>query len=149
MTKEILLTLSGLQMLGDGEDEPVEVLTVGEYYNRNGKHFIKYEEVVEGFTQTGHNLIKFNRDSLEVIRKGISETHMVFRKNEKNRTYYQTPFGNLLIGVTASEILIREEPDLIDVTVDYELEVNCERIADCTIHLSVRPREEKEAHLLQ
>ena len=36
----------------DGEtDEPIETVTPGEYYFRNGKHYILYEEVQEGIAE--------------------------------------------------------------------------------------------------
>ena len=41
MTKEVLLTLSGLQFDQREEDAgQVEVVTVGDYYKRNGKHYV-------------------------------------------------------------------------------------------------------------
>ena len=40
MTKDVLINISGLQMeLDDGE--PVEMMTTGDYYLKNGKHFIQ------------------------------------------------------------------------------------------------------------
>ena len=30
------------------EEEPIEVITAGNYYNKNGKNYIKYEEIMKG-----------------------------------------------------------------------------------------------------
>ena len=49
MTKDVIVSISGLQMPAEGEAEPVEVITVGDYYQKNGKHYVLYEEVNEGF----------------------------------------------------------------------------------------------------
>ena len=49
MTKDVLITISGLQIADDTSAQPVEVITSGEYYCRNGKHYILYDEVMEGF----------------------------------------------------------------------------------------------------
>ena len=38
MTKDVLITISGLQIADDTSAQPVEVITSGEYYCRNGKH---------------------------------------------------------------------------------------------------------------
>ena len=51
MKKEILLSIAGLHMIEE-EDGNVEVVTAGDYYNRNGKHYVVYDEVVEGLS--GH-----------------------------------------------------------------------------------------------
>ena len=55
MTKDILLKIQGMhfgEQIGEEKDleeeEPIEVITAGNYYNKNGKHYIKYEEIMEG-----------------------------------------------------------------------------------------------------
>ena len=48
MTNEVLLTIAGLQLIDGDQEMPVEVVTAGNYYLRNGKHYILYDEVVEG-----------------------------------------------------------------------------------------------------
>ena len=71
MTKEVLLTIAGLQLLEGEEGLPVEVVTAGNYYHRNGKHYILYDEVVEGCSGHVHNTVKIGEESLEVLKKGI------------------------------------------------------------------------------
>ena len=44
MTKDILINISGLQMDVDPND-PIEMMTTGAYYLRNGKHYILYDEL--------------------------------------------------------------------------------------------------------
>lgn len=34
MTKEVILKISGLQFAGDTDNEPVEVITSGDYYKK-------------------------------------------------------------------------------------------------------------------
>ena len=45
MTKDILISISGLQVSPENESDTVEVISPGEYYYRNDKHFVVYEEV--------------------------------------------------------------------------------------------------------
>ncbi len=54
MTKDVLLSISGLQFAAKEEEdvEPVEVITAGGYYKKNGKHYIMYDEVMEGLKGT-------------------------------------------------------------------------------------------------
>ena len=52
MTKEVLVTISGLQFSPETENESVELITSGSYYKKNGKHYIIYDEVNEGFSET-------------------------------------------------------------------------------------------------
>ena len=48
MDKEVLIHVKGLHMIdSQGEEEPVEIIVPGEYYFRNGSHYLRYEEIVE------------------------------------------------------------------------------------------------------
>lgn len=149
MTKEVLLTIAGLQLLEGEEGVPVEVVTAGSYYHRNGKHYILYDEVVEGCSGHIHNTVKIGEESLEVIKKGISNVHMVFEKNRKNLTCYATPFGNLTIGIMAHRIQIEESDKDIDVQVNYSLDVNDQYLADCSIQLNVKSKDAGNFRLQQ
>ena len=54
MTKEVLIHLKGMQTTDapHGSDEPLELITVGEYYYRNNTHYLLYEEQMEGQDQS-------------------------------------------------------------------------------------------------
>ena len=142
MTKDVLVSVSGMHMgiLADQEDEDdeIEVVTPASYYCRNGKHYIIYDEVVEGMAGTIKNKIKITGDSvLEIMKSGLSNTHMVFEKNRKNLTYYRTPYGQMLVGVNTRNMEVRVADDEIDVQVKYELDVNHEPFADCSIKMNI------------
>lgn len=149
MTNEVLLTIAGLQLI-DGEGEtPIEIVTAGDYYHRNGKHYILYDEMIEGCSGHIHNTVKIGEESLEVIKRGISNVHMVFEKNRKNLTCYATPFGNLTIGIMAHRIQIEESDKDIDVQVNYSLDVNDQYLADCSIQLNVKSKDAGNFRLQQ
>ena len=142
MTKDVLVSISGMHMgiLADQEDEDdeIEVVTPASYYCRNGKNYIIYDEVVEGMAGTIKNKIKITGDSvLEIMKSGLSNTHMVFEKNRKNLTYYRTPYGQMLVGVNTRNMEVRVADDEIDVQVKYELDVNHEPFADCSIKMNI------------
>lgn len=141
MTKDVILTISGLQFAQEMDAEPIEIVTAGNYYKKNGKHYIIYEEVMEGFEGTTKNIIKLSEDYLDITKKGIANVHMVFEKNKKNMTYYQTPFGSLFIGIDAGQVQVEESEDNIDVNVAYTLEANYEHLADCRIQMNIKSKE--------
>ena len=126
MTKDVLLRIKGLQSV-EAEEETVEMIAPGIYFERDGKHYIKYDEAVEGTEETIQNLIKVDGSSMEVTKRGVTNAHMVFERNKKNHTYYSTPFGNLLVGISAKDIVLKAAEDSLDIKVEYALEVNYER----------------------
>ncbi|MGC4018510.1 MAG: DUF1934 domain-containing protein [Muricomes sp.] len=144
MTKDVLVSISGLHVdalsgMMHGEDEAIEVVTPGNYYYKNGKHYVIYDEVMEGMQGTIKNKIKITgTDSVEIMKTGLSNTHMIFEKNKKNLTYYQTPYGQMLVGVKTRNMEVNVTEDNIDVSVDYEvLDINYEPLADCNIKMEI------------
>ena len=145
MTKDVLVKISGLQF-GEENDEndPVEIITTGSYYKKNGKHYVVYDEVQEGFEGVTKNIIKLNDEFMDVTKRGVTNVHMMFEKNKKNLSYYNTPFGNLLVGINATDVKVNETEDNIDIQVDYKLEVNYEHLAECSISMNIMPKDTKD-----
>lgn len=141
MTKDVLISISGLQIADENGSEPVEVITSGEYYFRNGKHYLLYDEVMEGFQGVTKNRIKFYSNGMDIQKSGVSNVHMVFEKDKKNMAFYDTPFGSLMLGIHADKVSVEESEEQIDIKVDYSLDINEELLADCKISICVRPKE--------
>ena len=145
MTKEVLLAIKGLQFDGSEDNTEIETLTNAEYYKRNNSHYVMYEEAFEGFHETAKNIIKFKENSLDLTKKGLVNVHMVFEENKKSITNYATPYGDIMIGIDARKISMREEPEQISVDVDYALEMNYEHMADCHISILLQARKDTAA----
>ena len=152
MTKDVLVSISGLQMavndMENNDDEPIEVLSSGTYYFKNGKHYVFFEEVAEGMQGVTKTQIKWkDTEFLEVSKKGLSNVHMVFEKNRKNRCYYNTPFGQLNMGIFMTEMMVDEKEDDIQIRARYSLDVNYEQLAECTIRIRICPKNAKNFSL--
>ena len=146
MTKDVLVSISGLQseISGDESEEnaPLEVVTPASYFLKNGKHYVLFVEGTPGVTK---NKIKISgNDCVEIIKTGITNAHMVFERKKKNVTYYQTPFGQILVGLNTRDMDVKVTDRNIDVRVDYEMDVNYEPLADCTVKVNIIPRDSEE-----
>lgn len=146
MTKDVIVSISGkhIDIMEDPTagyetgDDSVEVVTPASYYCKNGKHYIIYEEILEGMAGTIRNKIKITgNDVVEIMKSGAANSHMIFQKNHKNQTFYRTPYGQMLIGVNTKNMEVEVEQDKINVSLDYELDVNHEPLADCRIRMGV------------
>ena len=149
MTKDVLVSFSGLHMAAEtmesNEDEPIEVLSAGTYYFKNGKHYVFFEEVAEGMQGVIKTQIKWkDTESLEVTKKGLANVHMIFEKNKKNRCFYHTPYGQLNMGIFTTAIATEEQEEKLSVRAEYALDVNNEPLADCAIQIHIQPRDSKE-----
>ena len=140
MDKEVFVTLKGLQISEQTQPGAVEIVALGEYYEKNNKKYIIYDEVVEGMEGKIKNIIKLSPTCMEVTKKVLTNAHMVFEENKKNLTVYNTPFGAFSLGILATGIDIDETEDAMNVQVNYELDMNYEHVADCTISLGIQSK---------
>ncbi|MCI5622391.1 MULTISPECIES: DUF1934 domain-containing protein [Anaerostipes] len=143
MTKDVLINISGLQVDVDS-DEPIEVMTTGAYYLKNGKHYILYDEIAED-NEVVKNILKIGPQTVELTKKGGSSSHMVFEKGKENLSYYDTPFGSLLLGVNTSSIEWKEQENHMKLRVNYDLTINSDHVSNCIIDVSIQSNHVGEA----
>lgn len=144
MTKEVILSISGLQLEaveGETDNEPIEIVTPANYFYKDGQHYIFYEEVTEGISGITKNKIRITDGHLvEIRKKGIINAEMLFEKHKKNITYYDTPYGQLLLGVNTTYMKVDETEDNINIKIEYDLDVNHELLAECKIRMNVKSK---------
>lgn len=139
MTRDVLIRISGARDSGS-DQEDVEMITTGDYFLKDGKHYIIYEEIEEDSKQITKNTIKVAPDSLDIIKRGNTNTHMIFQKNKKNISCYTTPFGELVVGIHTNEVHVEEEEDVLKVDIRYALDINYEHVSNCNITVQVKSR---------
>lgn len=139
MNKEVIINISGLQ-LDAGTEEPIELMTTGDYYLKNGKHYVIYDELTDD-SQVVKNRLKISPKIVEVTKKGASSSHMVFERGKENLTYYDTPFGSLLLGINTSKIDLEEKEDSMALHIDYGLSINSDHVSDCSIDVSIASKQ--------
>ncbi|MCF2554295.1 DUF1934 domain-containing protein [Faecalicatena contorta] len=146
MTKDVLVTISGLHyddniMESAEENEAIEVITPATYYFKNGKHYVLYDEVVEGIPGTIKNRIKIQEGKmLEITKSGITNSQMVFEKDKINVTQYATPYGEITVGTYTRDLRVDVSEGNIDVYVSYSLDVEREKLAECDIRMNIRAK---------
>lgn len=138
MNREVILTISGLHAGAEADNGSVETMAEAEYFCKNGSHYVIYEEKAEGFDESSKSRIKFKENMLELTRQGLLETHMIFEKDKKHITRYQTPYGQMLLGVDTQKVLILETDNSIRVLVEYTLEADGVYLSDSRIEIVIR-----------
>ena len=147
MNKDVLIHVRGLQMMEtDDAQEPIEIVVPGQYYFRNGSHYLRYEEMLDDTAETTVNYIKMSPNGVEVRKQGQVNVHMVFEEGKKNKTFYNTPYGTLQMGISATGLELKESEDGIQMKVDYALDMNEEHVADC--YLTVQAQSKDSANFV-
>lgn len=141
MTKDIILTISGLHETDGDSDTPIETMTPAQYYFKNGKHYVVYDEIIEGLEGALKSTIKFTEDQVELIRNGAASTRMVFQPGQENMIIYQTPMGPLSISLYTEDITADIGEERMNLKIDYSLKTEGIVVSESTVNIEIFPKE--------
>ena len=136
MDKNVRVIIRGLHNT-DSDESDMVIDVKGTYYNKNGKHYICYEEKDENYNQANTNMLKMRDDNIELIKRGNNATHLNFEKGKINTTYYKTFAGNLYIGVDTKYMHVIEGDGRIEARIEYALVMDEQKVSDCVVEIQV------------
>lgn len=139
MTKDVYITVQGSHIVDGTPQEPVVTKARGKYYYRGGKHYLLYDEELEGVEQPISSVVKFNDTLLEVRKKGSLESLMVFEKDKLNVARYATGAGTIEVGMKAADIALEEAAGRIRISVTYEMFAGCGKVQDSRVTITAVP----------
>ncbi|MDD3223026.1 MAG: DUF1934 domain-containing protein [Clostridia bacterium] len=140
MTDKVLVSIKGTQH-EFGEDGATEIITTGNYYFRNGKHYILYDELIPDTGEQVSSTLKMTPNRIDMIKHGSHSAHMVFEANTKNMAVYRTPYGMMEVCFNTFSVNMKETEKNIRVQTEYALEINEGYISDCSIEINIQARE--------
>lgn len=139
MTKDVEVTVKGVQRDEKTEISRTEITAPGEYYFKNGSHYIFYEEAEEDSGVPIKNSLKLKGNLLELHRKGAVNSRMVFETGKSHLADYATPFGMLRMETATSRILCTEEETRLQIGAEYELWMDGARVSSCRLTVKIEP----------
>lgn len=137
MNKNVVISMSGLHST-DGDDDNIELVVTGTYYNKNGKHYLIYEESDEDEINLHKNTIKVFENTVELLKNGGSDFHLFFEEGRKSTSYYKTPYGTFVMDVTTTKLTIEETDDSMNISIKYALALNFEHASNCVMTIKVK-----------
>jgi len=144
MRREVLITLRGLLFTGEGrkESDYIDVITPGEYFFRDGRHYLIYNEMLEGCDVPIRNRMTITPDRVTIRKQGVVATEMDFSPDRVTHTYYGTPYGSLDLSISTRSVDVRAEEDRIQAHIRYHLMMGDDERTDCFVKVLVQPRQE-------
>ena len=117
------------------EEDTVEMITPGTYYVKNGKQYLIYDESLDETGTPTHNTVKVMENRIEVMKRGLVESHMIFEAGRRTTANYRTPMGLFLMGITTSLLEVEEDEESILLRIKYSMEMNGEYAFDCSTEI--------------
>lgn len=135
--KEIIIKIDGTQNFGNEDSNKIELTTTGTIETYDDKKIITYEESeLTGMQGTTTKVIVNDNGTVELSRKGTTNSQLVFEEGKKNISYYDTEAGAFSIAVFASYVETNVEEDYGELEIEYVLEVDGTPVGQNEIRLT-------------
>jgi len=91
--KEITLKITAEIKQKGGEDSDIELISEGQYYNKNNSIYLMYEESEVSGMKGGKTALIIRNGIVTMKRFGTGSADMIFEKGKRNNSDYHTPYG--------------------------------------------------------
>lgn len=124
MSKNVIINVKGILTDIDNDDNTLELITEGKYYQKGSNYYITYKESeVTGMLGTTTTL-KVGEGVVTLMRFGKVNSQFVFQKGQKHVSSYETEYGNFTIGVYANNVDININDAGGEIRVGYQIEID-------------------------
>ena len=122
--KKVLISIKGLPVLSENEDEAFELMTDGEYSQKDDVSIFSYIE--NPFTGQDGLLTTFavENDRIVLSRGDEMSSDMIFSENQKHHFLYNTPFGSVMMGIDTHSIKKNMDDNGGNIEIRYDIEVD-------------------------
>lgn len=138
MKKEVLLNITGIQGIDDNK-ETIEFSTVGTMEaDLKGTYFYYDESQIlkAGNIKTALNVL--NDGSVILERSGDLTTRLVLEENKRNSCHYNTPFGDMMIGIYCNRLEVDLNGATGRVFMDYTIDSNFREISKNEVTINIK-----------
>ena len=124
MSKDVIIKVKGIQTDLKNDENTLELITEGKYYQKGNIYYITYKESeVTGMVGTTTTL-KVDEGIVTLMRFGKVNSQFVFQKGQKHISSYETEYGNFTIGVYADNVDININDAGGEIRVGYQIEID-------------------------
>ncbi|MCR4962125.1 MAG: DUF1934 domain-containing protein [Lachnospiraceae bacterium] len=126
MLRDVKITVIGESDSGNPFEAPDRTVTnaVGSLEDSGEHILVSFEENDEESGQVLKTTLRFNGDMLEVTRRGLLESVLTFKRDERWESAYETPYGSFLMATRTGHFEKVENEDKINLHVGYDMEIN-------------------------
>lgn len=138
MIKDVIIDIKGIQGIDD-ESDTIEFTTDGRFGLKDDEYYISYDEgqMLQDNTKVKTTLL-VKPDSVVLSRSGSINSRMLIQKGERNTCFYNTPHGNLVLGIFGNSI----EYDLTEkggkIRIEYNIDSDLKLVSKNTVDITVR-----------
>ena len=124
MLKEVLIEIKSTQET-ENDRAVVEMTTVGQLGFEDGCYTIIYNESEDSGMQGSITTLKVSGENSVVLsRRGAYNSHMIIEKGARHLCHYETPYGGIMMGVSAEYITSTLNGGGGNLSFKYDVDIN-------------------------
>ena len=125
MTDNVIISIKGKQLYAESGPDEMELVTSGVLKrDSRGGFMVSYQESeltgLEGTTTKLH----VHGGRVTLLREGGVNSQMVFEEGRRHLSMYETPYGELSIGVNTRRMRSTVDEAGGDLEIDYAIEID-------------------------
>lgn len=110
--KRVLMKVHSVIHMKGEEDQVMELMTEGKYYEKNGSSYFLYEETEVSGMAGDKTMLKYNNDNrVTMHRYGENNSELCFEEGKRYEAMYQTPYGPFDMEVLASKVIFEVDSE--------------------------------------
>jgi uncharacterized beta-barrel protein YwiB (DUF1934 family) len=136
MKKKAIITVVSKQSGSD--DSAIEVVTPGEYYKEEDSYIAVYDETELSGMEGTKTTLKISPEDFLLTRVGTTNAEMKFKKDAKEVTMYDTPYGVLELKLETKDLRITLDDDGGDVEINYNLAISGQKPQNTVLKVNIK-----------
>ncbi len=109
--KRVMMKVNSVIRMKGEEDQVMELMTEGKYYEKNGSRYFLYEETEVSGMAGDKTMLKFSEGRVTMHRYGENNSELSFEEGKRFETLYNTPYGAFEMEVLASKVFFEVDDE--------------------------------------
>lgn len=135
--EKVIVKVRGEQTGADGETNAIEVVAEGRHYEKNGLHYVIYDDHMAD--EAISTMLEIEPHRLHLRRNGAVAQDQYFMNGMESTSEYRTPFGSMKLSVLTKNMEIAYGTVSGEIHVDYVMAVDGAWQSDNALHISISP----------
>lgn len=140
--KDVMITMTSVSAAG-GVPDIIELITEGTLCEVadgtcRGWEISYADSEATGFAGSTTTVACFGEEMASMTRCGSTDSNLIIEKNRRHHCHYGTPYGDMLLGISASRIINRMTLSGGEIYFKYTIDINSALVSENEVYLNVQ-----------
>ena len=138
MLSEKVIEIRSVITDGEGNEDVIEMNTVGKYGLKNGKVYLSYDDSSSVGVDDVTTILTAQNDMVVLKRTGALQSRLEIEKGERHQCHYSTQFGNLSVGIFGEMVDIKLDESGGKLSMEYTIDVNSQLLSKNNVEITIK-----------